>query len=88
MVQNKTKQTQTNYTKIGIVATLVVVVAVIAGVLISGGRSTDTATALKEVSTNAVSAADLKIAVINMDKNNAHHNMVLLHSIYLFLHQQ
>ena len=56
------------YTKIGIVATLVVVVAVIAGVLISGGRSTDTATALKEVSTNAVSAADLKIAVINMDK--------------------
>lgn len=56
------------YTKIGIVATLVVVVAVIAGVLISGRRSTDTATALKEVSTNAVSAADLKIAVINMDK--------------------
>lgn len=57
------------YTKIGIVATLVVAIALIAGIAISGGRSgADTATALKEVSTNAVSGADLKIAVINMDK--------------------
>ena len=56
------------YTKIGIVATLVVVVAVIAGILLSGTKNADTATALKDVSTNAVSASELKIAVINMDK--------------------
>ena len=56
------------YTKIGIVATLVVVVAVIAGILLSGTKNADTAKALKDVSTNAVSASELKIAVINMDK--------------------
>ena len=57
------------YTKIGIVATLVVIVAIVAATILSGPKSTtDTATALKEVSTNAMSAADLKIAVINMDK--------------------
>ena len=57
------------YAKIGIIAGIVVVIALIAGILIGGrGRGVDTATALSDVSTNAVSAADLKIAVINMDK--------------------
>ena len=56
------------YTKISIVATLVVLIAVIAGIFISGNKTSSTATALKEVSENAVSAADLRIAVINMDK--------------------
>jgi len=57
------------YAKIGIIAGIVVVIALIAGILI-GGRSKETSvsTALSDVSTNAVSAADLKIAVINMDK--------------------
>ena len=57
------------YAKIGIIAGVVVVIALIAGILI-GGRSKEASvsTALSEVSTNAVSAADLKIAVINMDK--------------------
>ena len=57
------------YTKIGIVATVVVVIAVIAGIIMSGTTKTsDTATALTEVSTNAANASDLKIAVISMDK--------------------
>ena len=57
------------YAKIGIIAGIVVVIALIAGILIGGrGKETSVSTALSEVSTNAVSAADLKIAVINMDK--------------------
>ena len=57
------------YAKIGIIAGVVVVIALIAGILIGGrGKEASVSTALSEVSTNAVSAADLKIAVINMDK--------------------
>lgn len=57
------------YKKMGIIATLVIVVAVIGAFVISGTRtSTSTAEALQNVSTNATSASELKIAVINMDK--------------------
>lgn len=57
------------YTKFGIVATLVVVVAVIAGIIIAKtGKGVDTATALNGVSSDAMTMADLKVAVINMDK--------------------
>ena len=65
---NNTNLITKKYAKIGIVATLVVVVALVAGIALSGHKSVDTSTALRDVSTNAVSAADLKIAVINMDK--------------------
>ena len=57
------------YTKTGIIATVVVVIAVIAGIIIAKPtRSVDTSAALSEVSTNAAMASDLKIAVISMDK--------------------
>ena len=62
--------TQTKkYRKIGIIAGVVVVIALIAGILIGGRvKEASISTALSDVSTNAVSMADLKIAVINMDK--------------------
>lgn len=66
MTENKNVK---NYVKIGIIAAVVVVVAIIGGLIISGSRSSvSTAEALEEVSSRAVSAADLRVAVINMDK--------------------
>ena len=57
------------YTKIGIIATAVVVVALIGIFAITrGGRDVKVSTALAGVSTDAVSAANLKMAIINMDK--------------------
>ena len=57
------------YTKIGIIAAVVVAVAVIGGLVISGVKSNvSTAEALEDVSGRAVSAADMRFAVINMDK--------------------
>ncbi len=57
------------YSKMGIIATAVVVVAVAGIFAISGlKKGVDTATALKEVSETAVTAADLRVAVISMDK--------------------
>lgn len=57
------------YTKMGIVATAVVVVALIGVFVISSMRSeSNLATALEEVSTQTAKASDLSIAVINMDK--------------------
>lgn len=57
------------YTKTGIIATAVVVVALIGVWTISGfTKNVNTSTALKEVSENAVSGADLRIAVVSMDK--------------------
>lgn len=57
------------YTKIGIIATAVVVVALIGIFVITrGGSDVKVSTALEGVSTDAVSAANLKMAIINMDK--------------------
>lgn len=57
------------YTKMGIVATAVVVVALIGVFVISSMRSeSNLATALEKVSTQTAKASDLSIAVINMDK--------------------
>lgn len=57
------------YKKMGIVATAVVVVALIGVFIISSMRSESSlATALENVSTQTVKASDLSIAVINMDK--------------------
>ena len=60
-----------NYSKMGIIATVVVIVALLGAWAISrtgGSRGTDTATAVEGVSTNAARASDLRIAVVNMDK--------------------
>lgn len=57
------------YTKMGIVATAVVVVALIGVFVISSMRSESSlATALENVSAETAKASDLSIAVINMDK--------------------
>lgn len=57
------------YTKMGIVATAVVVVALIGVFVISSMRSeSNLATALEKVSAETAKASDLSIAVINMDK--------------------
>lgn len=70
MVQTKTNPTTKNYAKMGIIAAIVVAVAILGIVIVSavshhGGVSVDKA--LKEVSTEAVSGADLRIAVVRMD---------------------
>ena len=57
------------YKKMGIIATLVVIVAVVGAIVISGSKSNvSTSEALEGVSTKAISASELKIAVVNMDK--------------------
>ena len=57
------------YSKTGIIATAVVVVALIGIFAVSHMvKSHDTAYAVAEVSTDAANAADLRIAVISMDK--------------------
>ena len=74
MKQN-TNPTIKKYTKTGVIATAVVVVALIGIWAISGfNKNVSTSTALKEVSENAVSGADLRIAVVNMDKIQANAN--------------
>ena len=57
------------YTKSGIIAAAVVVVALLGIWAISGfTKNVSTSSALKEVSENALTGADLRIAVVNMDK--------------------
>lgn len=58
------------YKKMGIIATLVIIVAVVGAFVISATKSnvSSTSAALENVSTDATSASELKIAVINMDK--------------------
>jgi len=69
---NENKTLAKKYMKIGIIATVVVAVALIAGILMSGNKTgADTATALSGISTNATTASELRIAVINMDKIQA-----------------
>ena len=57
------------YSKMGIIVAAVIVVAALGIWAVSGIRkSVDTATALKDVTETAVSGADLRIAVVSMDK--------------------
>ena len=57
------------YSKMGIIATAVIVVALIGIWAISGiKKNVDTSAAIKEVSETAVTGADLRIAVVSMDK--------------------
>ena len=70
MVQTKTNPKTKNYAKMGIVAAIVVAVAILGVVIVSavsnrGGASLDRA--LESVSTDAVTGADLRIALVRMD---------------------
>ena len=56
------------YSKMGIIATAVIIVAIIGIAIISSNRGVSTETALKEVTETAVTGADLRIAVVSMDK--------------------
>ena len=63
------------YTKSGIIATAVVVVAVLGIWAISGfHKNVSINSALEEVSENAVNGAELRIAVVSMDKIQAEAN--------------
>lgn len=57
------------YSKLGIIATAVIVVALIGIWALSGfNKNVNTASAIKDVSETAATASDLRIAVISMDK--------------------
>jgi len=65
------------YSKSGIIAVAVIVVALLGVWAISSmKRGVDTATALKEVTEEAVSAADLRVAVVSMDKIQVEANVL------------
>ena len=65
---NKTNETK-SYTKFGIIAAIVVAVAVIGAFVIRGvgAKSVGTQTAISEVSADAANGADLRFAVLRMD---------------------
>ena len=70
MVQTKTNSATKNYAKMGIIAAVVVVVAILGFWAISaisnhGGVSVDKA--IENVSTEAVTGADLRMAIVRMD---------------------
>lgn len=56
-----------NYKKSGIIAAIVLVVAILGIWAISGSREVSVNDAISEVSTNAVTGADMRMAVIRMD---------------------
>lgn len=68
-----TKQTNSsvkNYTKMGIIATVVVIVALLGGIAISHMAKAPVSVeeATTEVTTDAAKASDLRIAIVSMDK--------------------
>ena len=70
MVKTKTNPTTKNYAKMGIVAAIVVAVAILGIVIVSavshhGGVSVDRA--IQSVSSEATTGADLRIALVRMD---------------------
>ena len=67
MVKTNTNITIKNYKKTGIIAAIVLVVAALGIWAISGSREVSVNDAISEVSTNAVSGADMRMAVIRMD---------------------
>lgn len=65
------------YTKMGIIASAVIVVALIGCLIVSGtGKHADVAKSLEDVTTEASVASELRIAVINMDKIQAESNVL------------
>lgn len=67
MVKTNTNVTIKNYKKTGIIAAIVLVVAALGIWAISGSREVSVNDAISEVSTDAVSGADMRMAVIRMD---------------------
>ncbi len=70
MAKNTTNPTVKNYKKTGIIAALVIIVAVLGGWAVSALNSNGGATvgeALEEVSADAANGANLRIAVVRMD---------------------
>ena len=69
MVQTKTNPTTKKYTKMGIIAAIVVAVAILGIVIVSAvsNRGVSVDRALESVTTEAVTGADLRIAVVRMD---------------------
>lgn len=70
MAKNTTNPTVKNYKKTGIIAALVIIVAVLGGWSVSALNSNGGATvgeALEEVSADAANGANLRIAVVRMD---------------------
>ena len=58
-----------NYTKMGVIATAVVVVALLGAWSVSHfSKSHDTSSAIESVSTDAATASELRIAIVSMDK--------------------
>ncbi|MBP5707634.1 MAG: OmpH family outer membrane protein [Alphaproteobacteria bacterium] len=81
MVQTKTNPTKTNYAKIGIIAAVVVAVAALGIAIVSmtnnrGGSSVSVDRALESVSTDAVTGADLRIALVRMDAIQTNSNVL------------
>ena len=69
MKKTELNPTLKKYSKAGIIAAAVIVVALIGVWAISAmKKGVDTSTALKEVTETAVNGADLRIAVVSMDK--------------------
>ena len=65
------------YSKMGIIAAAVIVVALLGVWAVSSmKKGVDTATALKEVSEEAITAGDLRVAVISMDKIQVEANVL------------
>ena len=70
MVQTKTKPATKSYTKMGIIVAIVVAVAILGIAIVSGVRNhsdVSVNTALESVTTDAVTGADLRIALVRMD---------------------
>jgi len=70
MAQTKTNSTPKNYKKMGIIAAIVVAVAILGIAIVAGVRSTGTVSvnsALESVTADAAKGADLRIAVVRMD---------------------
>ncbi len=68
MVQTKTNPTK-DYKKIGIIAAIVVAVAILGVVVVSAfsGRGVSVDKAIKDVSAEAITGADLRMALVRMD---------------------
>ena len=70
MVQTKTNSTPKNYKKMGIIAAIVVAVAIIGVAVVAAVRTSGEVsvnTALENVTTDAANGANLRIAVVHMD---------------------
>ena len=70
MAQTKTNPKTKNYSKIGMIAAIVVAVAALGIAIVSmtaNRGSVSVERALEEVSTNAITGADLRIALVRMD---------------------